>query len=337
MRKIKILFISLAVIILAVTISVMTLSAINKNKSEKWLSKPQAPGRMISVGSQRIYYTVMGSGSPAVIIQCGLGSSSPEWWHIQKELSRFATVITYDRPGYGWSGYSRESRTATAVNKELGKLLSLLNIKGPYVLVGHDIGALYMQQFAATHKWSIRGILFIEPYTTDFFRLKKEIKGDIYNNLIDPYPVFKIASFLAKTGILRVSGAVPYLRLDDSIRPLVRENYCREDLYATVFQEYRKDLKTSIEETKRAGSLPVAPLIVVRHNGKAYRKELMQYALSYDEAMKVEEIMTGLYRGAASLSPKGRIIETSTAGFDIHIDEPAQIIKPVLKLLGKKK
>jgi pimeloyl-ACP methyl ester carboxylesterase len=79
-----------------------------------------------------------------------MGSFSIDWVFVQPELSKFSTVLSYDRGGYGWSKTNEERVTSEEYVNDLRKLLAKLVLKPPYILVGHSFGGLNMQLFAAS-------------------------------------------------------------------------------------------------------------------------------------------------------------------------------------------
>ena len=81
-----------------------------------------------------------GQGTPAVILDSGLGVPAVGWNPVQTEVAKFARVCSYDRAGYGWSGATTLPRTSKEIVKELHALLEAANEKGPYILVGHSFG-----------------------------------------------------------------------------------------------------------------------------------------------------------------------------------------------------
>lgn len=42
-------------------------------------------------------------GGPTVVLDAGFGAFIPGFMRLQGELAEVATVVSYDRPGYGWS------------------------------------------------------------------------------------------------------------------------------------------------------------------------------------------------------------------------------------------
>ena len=123
-------------IILAIGAGLLTYNAV---LSDRWTGNPEPPGRQIEIDGYSLYVTDTGAGSSTIVILHDILSFSPEWWGIQKELSGTARVISYDRPGYGWSQRRSGPRDSAHAVKELEEVLAHLNVRGACVLIGQVV------------------------------------------------------------------------------------------------------------------------------------------------------------------------------------------------------
>mgnify|MGYP001813546621 CR=1 FL=1 len=55
----------------------------------------------IHVDGAGIHACLTGSGPDVVVLAAGAGQSSRTWARVSAELATFATVVTFDRPGFG--------------------------------------------------------------------------------------------------------------------------------------------------------------------------------------------------------------------------------------------
>ncbi|OOF90605.1 hypothetical protein ASPCADRAFT_135061 [Aspergillus carbonarius ITEM 5010] len=100
---------------------------------------------------------------PAIILESGLGSSSSEWTVLQRLLSHFARVYSYDRAGYGQSEPSPLPPTARNRVLELSQLLDVAEIHPPYILVGQSYGGVLIREFLRLHgKEAVVGMVIID-------------------------------------------------------------------------------------------------------------------------------------------------------------------------------
>ena len=98
-------------------------------------------GIMVKVNDHHLHVRIRGEGAPSVVIISGLGSPSAEWWYLQDDIADRATVITFDRAGYGMSEEGPLPRTNRRIAEELFELLARTGVPEPYLLVGHSAGS----------------------------------------------------------------------------------------------------------------------------------------------------------------------------------------------------
>src|SRR5262245_24932499 len=64
------------------------------------------PGQMVDVGGYKLHIYCVGQnppGYPTVILEQGLGGTSPAWALVQNDVAKTTRVCAYDRAGMGWS------------------------------------------------------------------------------------------------------------------------------------------------------------------------------------------------------------------------------------------
>jgi len=91
------------------------------------------PGQMVDVGGYRLHLNVMGRGEsgPTVILDAGSQSASVQWGWVQPRVARFARVVSYDRPGTGWSDAPPEPLGARRLAEDLHRALGEAGVEGP--------------------------------------------------------------------------------------------------------------------------------------------------------------------------------------------------------------
>lgn len=107
----------------------------------------------------RVAYRVLGAGKPVIVMISGLGDGMATFNSVASDLAESATVIIYDRAGYGASEAVSGPKDAVAAEVELSRLLSQSGIAGPYVLVGHSLGGLFAEYYAAKHPERISALI----------------------------------------------------------------------------------------------------------------------------------------------------------------------------------
>jgi pimeloyl-ACP methyl ester carboxylesterase len=128
------------------------------------MGAPQPPGRLVDVGggiNMHIYCT--GEGSPTIILDAGLNGGTMSWAQVQEQVSNHTRVCSYDRAGMSWSEPGTKPRTYMKIADELHVLLAASGEEGPYVLVGHSVGAHTVRFFVQKYPTDVAGIVLVDP------------------------------------------------------------------------------------------------------------------------------------------------------------------------------
>ena len=122
------------------------------------------PGRLVEVIERSLHIRCVGLATegPTVILEAGAGDYSNRWTAVQDLLAQRVRSCAYDRAGLGWSGGS-QNQSMSQNNNDLRALLTAANVGGPYVLVGHSIGALLVRRFAYHHPDEVVGMVLVGP------------------------------------------------------------------------------------------------------------------------------------------------------------------------------
>ena len=124
------------------------------------------PGELVDVGGHSLHLNCVGEGSPTVILESGLGAMSVDWANIQPEVADTTRVCAYDRAGSGWSEPGPGPGDPQQIAGELHTLLGNAGIDGPYVLVGHSFGGLYVlmyaDQYADQYPNEVEGMVLVD-------------------------------------------------------------------------------------------------------------------------------------------------------------------------------
>lgn len=160
-------------------------------------------GRWIDIGGRRRLYLVeKGSGYPTVLFEAGIAATHLNWFHIQEPVSRFATTVSYDRGGLGWSSPCRTPRTPANIATELHRLLDGARIKPPYILVGHSFGGLVMRRFALDYPEEVTGMVLVDPMRCEEW---PPLNPGRQSELNRGRNLFRVAIPVARIGITRLA------------------------------------------------------------------------------------------------------------------------------------
>lgn len=139
-----------------------------KTKTDRPTAAIVGAGRLVAIGGGRsLYLDCLGSGTPTVVLEAGLGGSSDAWRDVQPPLGRVTRTCAYDRAGLGSSLARPGVHDAADEIKDLERLLSRAGIAPPYVLAGHSYGGLLVRLFARTHPAQTAGVVLVDSMGRD--------------------------------------------------------------------------------------------------------------------------------------------------------------------------
>ena len=98
---------------------------------------------------------------------------SSEWSRLAPELAQRtgATVVSYDRAGFGKSDLPETPHDMREEVEWLWQGLKELGLNKDLILVGHSFGGWMIRLFASEHPEATRGMVFVDPFTNEFVDL----------------------------------------------------------------------------------------------------------------------------------------------------------------------
>jgi pimeloyl-ACP methyl ester carboxylesterase len=122
--------------------------------------------------------TCSGAGSPTVVVESGLGVDPlTTWSRVVPELARDTRVCVHERPGTGARPPLSHSRTASAVEGELEKLVDAAHIEAPVVLVGASFGGYVAQLYASRRPDDVGGVVLVDSLHPEIDRTFARLFG----------------------------------------------------------------------------------------------------------------------------------------------------------------
>lgn len=120
--------------------------------------------QQFAVNAHRLFLQCEGQASaPTVVLLAGAGATTATWDKVQRQISLFAEVCSYDRAGLGKSDPAGEQpQSAPQIVEDLAALLQAAQIQPPYVLVGHSIGGIYARLFDEQHDTEVAGMVLVD-------------------------------------------------------------------------------------------------------------------------------------------------------------------------------
>jgi len=194
---------------------------------------------LISVGSYRLHFNVLqGKGVP-IIFESGAGNDGSIWKDLLNPLhdSIGATLITYDREGFGKSDLDSTNLNITTEVKGLEIALKKLGFTGQYFFVAHSLGGNYAMTFISRNSNKVKGAVFIDIVSPCFMTeqkaksikqifidsidyIKKESIGFYYiiQNYENTSKVMRTVSKTIKTPLTIICSDIPPFQGSDSVK-----------------------------------------------------------------------------------------------------------------------
>lgn len=126
----------------------------------------QVVDTLIDVGRYKLHFKIIKGNSTEILFESGGGITLAQWDSIISPVhSRTgATIITYDRQGFGTSGFDTSKYTILNEIKGLETGLRKLGYgRKPILLVGHSLGAFYARVYASRNAAYTKGIVMLDP------------------------------------------------------------------------------------------------------------------------------------------------------------------------------
>jgi pimeloyl-ACP methyl ester carboxylesterase len=173
---------------------------------------------LYDVGGHRLHLNCTGSGGPTVVLENGLGETSPIWSRITAEVVRTTRVCAYDRAGQGWSDDAAGAQDGLAVAADLHTLLGRAHETGPYLLVGHSAGGSYAMIYAARYPDEVAGMVLLDSTTPNQFTVLPDFASEYSLSR----RMFAVLPSLARLGVAQVLPASAFSSLPEPAASQVR-------------------------------------------------------------------------------------------------------------------
>lgn len=135
----------------------------------------QTVDTLVDVGKYKLHFNIhQGIGIP-IIFESGAGNDGSIWNNLLKPLHDLtgATLITYDREGFGKSGLDTTNLNIVNEIKGLEIALKILGFTDKYFLVAHSLGGNYAMEFTSRNSKKVIAAVFIDIVSPCFMTYEK--------------------------------------------------------------------------------------------------------------------------------------------------------------------
>ena len=243
-----------------------------------------------------------------------------DWAKVQPLVAKVTRACSYDRAGYGWSGEDVAAHDSAHVASGLHELLARGGESGPYVLVGHSLGGLYVQAFSQRFACEVGAMVLVDPV--------QRRQSDAFDGMIGPSyerglrRLTRLSALLAPTGLLRLArqpASVIAPRLPASVRKSAVAFSYADRSYQTIDAEMAA-FRASQQAVRSAASVPTTLLVAA---------DLRDYPPGFGAREKT--LWNALQKQYANEAGQVRIYRVADSGHYIHIDQPNTVARAVLQ------
>lgn len=277
------------------------------------------PGQLIDIGGYKLHIDCQGQGTPAVILDSGLGDSYISWRKVQPEIAKSTRVCSYDRAGLGYSDSSPHPRTSKDIAEELHALLQNAGINGPIVLVGHSMGGYDVRLFASHYRDQVVGMVLVDASHPDQQNRFPPAMKDMPGTWLREAEFFE---FTMPFGIPRLLG------LCDP-EPDIRAAECNFHSAREAVAEM-KAFSDSAAQAAATGPFGDMPLAVLSHDPDKPSSELPA-----DLAKPTNDAWEKMQEELAHLSTRGTQEIAKNSAHYIQIDRPEVVIAAVRRVVDQ--
>jgi pimeloyl-ACP methyl ester carboxylesterase len=285
---------------------------------------------MVDAGGYRLQIYCLGSGSPTVLLDAGLGDFSPIWGLVQPEVARSTRLCGYDRAGLGWSERGPHARTVQNIVAELHTLLTEVAVEGPYVLVGHSLGGAYVRAYAFRYREDVVGMVLVDAshegqearFPAAFAKVSEQGRAQMAQLL----GLVQAANSL---GIMAMSPqSCPHACLPpmpEATREVHKGVVLSYGSFFAAVAEQHAHAEDNLAEIRdlHITTLGDIPLVVL----SAAKMELPEgYGLTAEDVADLQAVQAEMHAELAALSPQGEVVVAEESTHYIQFDQPELVI-----------
>ena len=153
------------------TASAFALSLLIAGSHAPPAAQPEPRDTMVSVGDHSLHLVIRRGTRPVtIVLEAGGGSDLGGWYDVPALLAREtgATVVAYDRAGFGQSELGAPDLTPDQEVADLHRALRTIAAPEKTIHVGHSYGALLALLSAARFPDRVQGVVLVDPMNPRF-------------------------------------------------------------------------------------------------------------------------------------------------------------------------
>ena len=288
------------------------------------------PGRMIDLGGRRIHLDCRGQGAPTVMFEAGLDIyGSLSWSAVQDSVASFTRACAYDRAGIMWSDPKSGAQHADAVADDLHATLAAAGEEGPFILVGHSLGGIYILDYENKFGHQVAGLVFVDASHPD---QNRRLKAAGYGQLTQPAPsAVVLLSKVTWTGWTRLLGDSETLPNFSARASAATKAYASASMAAAMNEALHID--QTLSDVGAAPALGERPIVVLTALQPFPDAVLKSQKMTQSDGLKVQAIWKDLHDDEASWSSNSRHQLVPDSTHYIQFVRPDVVIEAVREVV----
>jgi pimeloyl-ACP methyl ester carboxylesterase len=122
----------------------------------------QSP-QLVDIGTHKLDVLRAGTGTPTIVFEAGLGDDGlDDWKKVWSAAAQMSSVVVYSRSGNGRSQPGPGDHRVHTCAVELHALLTHLDLKPPYILVGRSYGGILVRLYASLYPNEVAGMVLVD-------------------------------------------------------------------------------------------------------------------------------------------------------------------------------
>ncbi len=269
---------------------------------------------IVDVGTHSLHLRCVGKGRPVVVIDTGVGDPAARWYAFQDQVAPITRVCTYDRAGYGVSDPGPMPRHSQQMADELQRLLENAGVRGPYVLVGHSLGGLNVQVFAARYPDQVAGLVLLDPTPLAF--ITGQAFPDLYEMLAQQTADFQQMTEAARQSASADAGQTPDAEVQAKVAYL-----------EAIASEHAMLMAESAAQVAGIASFGDLPLVVVGSD--------QPNPAFGEQAQAFQQFWIAQSKALATKSTHGSFVLTPESSHYLHEDAPNLVRDTIRHMVGR--
>lgn len=289
--------------------------------------------KLVDIGTKKLEAAFHGAGTPAVVIETGMGCSWHDWCSIISEISKRTTVMTYHRAGYGESTLGEGQRSTRQIAEDLNKLLEKEGVNSPIVLVGHSFGGLCVQHFASLFPEKVSGMVLVDSNSMDeqeMDELREKLpsfsRAFPKKDIVEKWRELSLKSEAELETLLSPKLLPEQTAFEEEVQKCILKFQTNPKMYSAMASELEL-MAQSGQEMKKCFKTLQVPLKVLGRDRNLAVQWNVDMGIPQAEAVELEDLWHDLVSKEARNSTKGQFMEVKDSKHSIYRTNPEVVVK----------